>query len=507
MRLALLLLFLPGLLLGIIYYQHLSRVLEEKTWQELRRDNDRMGRVFVEPYLSELTHQFNLLYGKVHYQDFLAKTSASIDDYYHDWQQAIEMRGDLKFIYVGTDQRRIFATPQWVPDDQFDPRVRPWYLKAVAAPNRVVWTEPYYDYLSGELVVAMARTLLDERGRVRGVFAMDTVLNRLSVLLERHLDDVGGEQMIVNRRGILMAHPDSRRLLKPMGNPGWLARMSDEAGLFLDKDSALYVAYRRLNHEGWWMISTVPERTIGATIDRALFNVAGMIVLSSALYLLVALIWSRYFRRMIDEIRTLIRDTHSERPSRNHEQIRELKRVYEELAVAGQHYKAARQQANLDTLTGLYNRRYFDTQLATLLEAGRPFCLGMLDLDNFKLVNDRFGHQTGDYVLKRVAAAGQTLLNEHGWLCRYGGEELVVLLLESDESQAFDLLEQMRLDVSALQWRESKLHVTLSGGLVRVTGGEPETGVARADLLVYEAKRRGKNRICREEDLPSEGVA
>lgn len=100
--------------------------------------------------------------------------------------------------------------------------------------------------------------------------------------------------------------------------------------------------------------------------------------------------------------------------------MHELRHVYAELAEVSKDYHEARQHANLDKLTGLYNRRFFDERLNRLLLEQHAFCLAMIDLDGFKLVNDNYGHQTGDVVLKRVAKLGNQLLEDHGWVCRYG---------------------------------------------------------------------------------------
>lgn len=131
-----------------------------------------------------------------------------------------------------------------------------------------------------------------------------------------------------------------------------------------------------------------------------------------------------------------------------------------------------------------------------LLIERQPFCLAMLDLDNFKLVNDTYGHQTGDVVLKRVSRLGMQLLGDHGWVCRYGGEELVVLMANPDIHFCQMLLEQFRKGVESLDWREPGLKITFSGGLV--ASGEIAHGktlLAVADAEVYHAKRDGKNRI------------
>ncbi len=151
--------------------------------------------------------------------------------------------------------------------------------------------------------------------------------------------------------------------------------------------------------------------------------------------------------------------------------MRELRHVYAELAEVSKDYHEARQQANLDKLTGLYNRRFFDERLNRLLFEHQPFCLAMVDLDDFKRVNDTFGHQTGDVVLKRVSKLGMRLLGDHGWVCRYGGEELVVLLVNPDIHFCQMLLEQFRKGVESLDWREPELRITFSCGLVASQAG------------------------------------
>lgn len=176
--------------------------------------------------------------------------------------------------------------------------------------------------------------------------------------------------------------------------------------------------------------------------------------------------------------------------------MHELRHVYAELAEVSKDYHEARQHANLDKLTGLYNRRFFDERLNRLLLEQHAFCLAMIDLDGFKLVNDNYGHQTGDVVLKRVAKLGNQLLEDHGWVCRYGGEELVVLLANPDIHFCQMLLEQYRIGVASLDWREPGLGITFSGGLVASVPGLDAKGLLDiVDAEVYRAKRDGKNRI------------
>ncbi|MNS86698.1 putative diguanylate cyclase YcdT [compost metagenome] len=358
----------------------------------------------------------------------------------------------------------------------------------------MVWTEPYYDYTNGNLVIALARAITDKEGKVRGVFAVDAVLAPFSAQLNRHLGD--GYQMIVNQSGKVLAHPDPSQLLKPMAHPSWLSRFSQEDGIFLDQDSRQFVAYSRLPERNWVLISVLPASSIQAVVARASFNVLGVVVLASVLYALLALVWSRYFRRMLDEISTMIRASRMPPDGVPQGGMHELRHVYAELAEVSKDYHEARQHANLDKLTGLYNRRFFDERLNRLLLEQHAFCLAMIDLDGFKLVNDNYGHQTGDVVLKRVAKLGNQLLEDHGWVCRYGGEELVVLLANPDIHFCQMLLEQYRIGVASLDWREPGLGITFSGGLVASVPGLDAKGLLDiVDAEVYRAKRDGKNRI------------
>lgn len=495
MRLVLLLLFVPVLLLGSLYYLHLTRVLGEDMRMALREDNRQVGTIVVQPYLDELERQFDLLFNEIDYRDLMTPQLERITSYYHDWHQFRALRNDIQYVYLGTEEGTIFVAPAVVPDAHFDPRVRPWYIAAIASPGKTVWTDPYYSYTKRILVATVARAVLDDRGQVRAVFAINTALNRLSETLKARSNQNGGYQMVINAKGILMAYPDTSRLLMPMEHPVWLTRMQGDSGLFLDPDSGLYVAYHALTHQGWWVINVEPENRINATLQHALYNVLWMVALSSFLYFVVAFVWTRYFRRMTNELSTVIQAARKG-PPHSAKRMRELRQVYAELASVGKDYEAVRLLANLDKLTGLYNRRFFDDHLANSLKSGEPFFLGMFDLDNFKKINDTFGHQTGDQVLKRVSMIGQDLFNQYGWFCRYGGEELVVILQLEEQNQAYDLMEMMRHETAQMQWRESGLSITLSGGVVSVKGGTARECLERVDALVYEAKRRGKNNIC-----------
>lgn len=154
-----------------------------------------------------------------------------------------------------------------------------------------------------------------------------------------------------------------------------------------------------------------------------------------------------------------------------------------------------------DPLTGLYNRRAIAeelTRLAALAQrSGRPLALVMLDLDDFKAVNDRDGHEAGDAVLKSTAEALRQALRTSDVPLRYGGEEFLVALPETAEAEALLVAERLRAAIAARQvvLDGKRLTVTASLGVAILGPHEAlDAAIARADGALYAAKRAGKNR-------------
>lgn len=153
-----------------------------------------------------------------------------------------------------------------------------------------------------------------------------------------------------------------------------------------------------------------------------------------------------------------------------------------------------------DDLTGLYNRRHLlsvlEQQRALANREGTPFVLAFIDLDNFKHVNDAFGHNTGDEVLKQFSTVLQDSIREVDLVSRYGGEEFVILLNGVGIETAAMVVERIRRVVEQLTFSHTQLHITMSVGLTAYQAPEiiADT-LARADKLLYVAKQEGRNRV------------
>lgn len=161
-------------------------------------------------------------------------------------------------------------------------------------------------------------------------------------------------------------------------------------------------------------------------------------------------------------------------------------------------------EVDLDSLTGLPVRRAlmrtFSRDIAVARRRSQPLTVAILDLDHFKRVNDTFGHPTGDLVLKAFAGVSQRCLRASDSVGRWGGEEFVVLLPDTDSAGAVVVLDKIRIAVGQESFPAPahSLKVTLSGGIVQYNGNDqtPEELLYEADCALYRAKESGRNRIC-----------
>jgi diguanylate cyclase (GGDEF)-like protein len=175
-------------------------------------------------------------------------------------------------------------------------------------------------------------------------------------------------------------------------------------------------------------------------------------------------------------------------------------------------HETVERQAVTDELTGLFNRRRFQEAMATEVERskrfGQPVGLVLLDLDDFKTVNDTYGHQQGDLVLREVARVLRETSREIDEPARYGGEELAVVLPGTDLEGAYNLAERVRAGIEELALPlldgDGVLRVTASFGVATLPGSADDMRelVAAADEALYRAKRAGKNRTVRAEASP-----
>jgi two-component system cell cycle response regulator len=198
-----------------------------------------------------------------------------------------------------------------------------------------------------------------------------------------------------------------------------------------------------------------------------------------------------YLVRPIDNHELLARARTQVRKKRYTERLRDNVQLSIEMAIT-------------DVLTGLHNRRYMESHLAALVEQagarGKPLTVLVLDIDFFKSVNDTYGHDAGDDVLREFALRLKKSIRGIDLACRYGGEEFVVAMPDTDSTVAAMVAERLRRRIAAEPFKinqgERAVEVTISVGLAALGEADTAAGLLkRADQALYRAKRDGRNRV------------
>lgn len=259
--------------------------------------------------------------------------------------------------------------------------------------------------------------------------------------------------------------------------------------------AAARTALKQLIHQ---MLQEIAE--LGTTTDRFQSNLgryADTIGAADSLESLTGVVRemveeSRAVQSVVAQTQNRLNDEHS----RATELTAKVKQLEDEI-------RRLSEEVSTDPLTQIANRRgmmrAFETEKARMDRTAGTLSIGLLDVDNFKKLNDQMGHQTGDEALKFLARRVGELLRPGDVVARYGGEEFVVLLPETSVDDGQQILTRLQRTMSAefFTHEDKKVFITFSAGVTLYRVEEPiEAALERADIALYEAKRTGKNRTC-----------
>jgi diguanylate cyclase (GGDEF)-like protein len=338
----------------------------------------------------------------------------------------------------------------------FDPRIRPWFQQARAA-EQYIWTPVYIDFNARDLVMTRARHVLSATGSFEGVVATDVSLRTLQQFMLRLPLNTGGRALILERDGALIAASDMDNIRTREGAPPervvagrtgdplveavytQLRPLFQEPGLASGTSlltdaggQSIQIAYRRIADGAglnWMAVVALPQDNMLAGIRRHVVLVVALGLLALAVALALGM---RIFGGVAKDMRML---THAVRRVGQGEIDAPIStRRNDEIGELARNFHAMRQDLFTDQLTGNANRSALLHTLSMLtrpLPDGTPpppFALLFIDLNRFKPLNDRWGHDNGDRALAEVAARLRAKLRTGDVLARLGGDEFVAVL-------------------------------------------------------------------------------
>ncbi len=390
---------------------------------------------------------------------------------------------------IATRDGKYNSIPKSYVDNSLDLSGRTWYESLSVKSSFVNYSNIYSNAVDKSPVVTIAKLLHDDKGERYGVFAMDLNLINMSYPLRQLESPSAGHFSIIDRQGRAVLDADSDAIGTEVVSPAVVQRMTNGLGSFHDKASLKHYYYYSFSNPDWFVVFAVEDRMIDDAVLYYIWIILGGFVFCLTTYLLLWFFMHQSIKAMTIDIVSMMRFGRLDMKGGGDKQI------LNEIVENSQHIKNAKNASLTDGLTGLLNRRSFDNDVNYLLTREAPFSLGIIDIDNFKKINDGYGHLVGDTVLKVIADMGMGLLDDRAKLYRYGGEEIAFIYFSDNQVKAMGIMENWRKEVENKTWREQGLNVTFSGGICPWRGEDYEALIEKADKLLYKAKSSGKNKV------------
>jgi diguanylate cyclase (GGDEF)-like protein len=311
--------------------------------------------------------------------------------------------------------------------------------------------------------------VLSPEGDLMGVTGVGLSVASVMSLMEEYQERYGRQVYFVNRNGRVTLHGRGYTGAKRLShNPGLadlslrvLTSPSASVSYTTPSGNRVYLNSRLVPEFDWYLIVEQVNDPAAQRIERALILNVLISLAITVIVLLAAYLTLRGYQRRLE------------------------------------------QMATQDKLTGAASRQVFDAVFDRALKSARrhnaPIALVSIDLDHFKNINDTYGHQCGDEVIRTVANIIASCVRDTDTLCRWGGEEFLLLLEGSRLEQAAHVAEAIRVSVAAHEFHFGRDLVTITATLgvtERAAGEALATLVDRADRALYIAKREGRNRVC-----------
>ncbi|OZI20004.1 GGDEF domain-containing protein [Bordetella genomosp. 9] len=372
-------------------------------------------------------------------------------------------------------------------------------------------SEPYLG-VTGRWVILNSQPIVDRGGRYLGFIAGTLYLheeNALHFLLGEHYYRDGSFLFVVDRTGKLIYHPEKGRIGESVAkNPAVadiMRGVSGERRLINTKGIDMLAGYAVVPSTGWGLIA---QRPVEGTLQR-LDDLLWMTIRNSLPLMLILLLGIGWLSKLIAQpLWQLARAAKQMDETDASDRIRSVKSWYFEsaqlkralltgLGSINHKIRSLRRESTTDALTALLNRRGLMRALDEFAATGMPFAVAVIDIDNFKAINDSHGHDMGDDVIRMLASLMRHGSRSNDVLGRAGGEEFTMLLPATSLDDAVRAAERLRAAMeNTINPTGSK--VTISIGVSRYPdhGNDVYAVLKEADKALYQAKNHGRNLTC-----------
>ncbi len=483
--------------------------------------------LFMDGYFSEIDDTVDFLAANEEVQNLPWLYPPARQRVLNLYKSFAKINKKITFIYSGYENHEFLINSEdYKTPKGFNPTVRPWYQSAMAAKPKRSPGIPYQDIKTKEWLFSTSEALFSREHGYTGVISIDCSIEMVTDLLKQRSDVYKSSYSFVTKSDgeIILHHNESllkKNIAEIIGTP--LNLDKDEGRLVFKMDNVKKIAfYSRCNETDWLVFTVVDKNEIIKPIAwRIFFGIMLTGIIAVLLGVGQSFILSRRFSTPLLELRKKVKNIISgnlESDSGYKYPENEIGIIAEEVGRLTAHElytksmelaKANRllEQKNdelkkistTDQLTGLFNRRKIDSELEKERQRSiryeKKFSIIMFDIDWFKKINDTYGHQAGDSVLKDIALLLKNNLRAVDIPGRWGGEEFLILCPQADIEEARELGSRICKLIAEHQFTIDR-QVTISVGVAEFSGQEKcDDLIKRADENLYTAKHQGKNTV------------
>ena len=376
--------------------------------------------------------------------------------------------------------------------------------------RRPMISKPYIS-LAKNLVIVISTPVVSEQGEYLGYIGGTIYLRQKSILNEllgEHYYRDGSYIAVLDNERRILYHPDANRVGEvvkprplteaPKSSPNGSLMVTNLAG------KAMLAGYAVVPSSGWEIVTQRPTDATLKPLEGLMYKVLRHLTPLAIVTLLIVWLFSRLIARPLWLLARSANEMDKPDVSSN---IREIPSWYFEstqlkralligISLLQKKIGKLKFETQTDPMTGLFNRRGLAMTLESVVQLRQQFSAITLDIDHFKAINDSYGHDIGDEVIKSLAEQIRHNARESDILCRVGGEEFLVLLPGTPLAEAGMIAERLRQNVETLMLPGIQ-PITISLGVAywNQQQGEPDKALKRADEALYRAKKEGRNRV------------